>query len=262
MIHEQDGALPGIKLWDLQSQKTAIFHTGGEDFARTVDLLAISRNGGLLALRSGSDIVQVFDTQTWKVKYTFDAESNPDNQRPASRFILSLNRVIAVAFSRDGKTLTGEVEGSGIKLWDTRTGEVKRRLVSPEGAASIAAISSNGESIAEAGDDATLRLWNAASESQAVIPKPGSESISALALSSDGRLIAIGSGKELILANAGSGETIKTFPGQTTTITHLVFSDNNQILASADESGIKVRDLTSGQIRNTFSPGAKVTALR
>jgi WD40 repeat protein len=105
-------------------------------------------------------------------------------------------------------------------------------------------------------------LWNAVSESKAVIPGPSSESISALALSSDGRLIAIGSGRELILASAGSGETIKTFPGEKTTINRLVFSNNSQILASADETGIKVRDLTSGQIRNAFSTGGKVTALR
>src|SRR2546427_304036 len=111
---------------DVQNQKTAIFHTGGEDFARAVDLLTISRNGSLLALRSGPDIVQVLDTRTWRVKYTFDANSNPDNQRPASRFLLSLNHVIALAFSDDGKTLSGEIEGNGIKLWDSRTGEEKK----------------------------------------------------------------------------------------------------------------------------------------
>lgn len=261
LIHEQDGALPGVKLWDLQAGKAATFHTGGEDFSRAVDSLAIS-NGGLLAFTSGPEIVQVLDTRGWKIKYTFDANSDADNQRPTSRFLLSLNRVIAVAFSRDGKTLSGVIEGSGTKLWDSRTGEVKKQLRSPEGAASIAAISSNGESIAEAGDDATLRLWNTVSESKAVIGAPGSESISALALSSDGQLIAIGNGKELMLASAGSGEKLREFPGQESTINCLVFSNDNQILASADETGIKVRDLTSGQIRNTFSTVSKVTALR
>jgi WD40 repeat protein len=261
LIHEQDSTLPGIKLWDLQTGRTANFHTGGEDFSKAVNSLAIARNSGLLAFTSGPDTVQVLDTQTWKVKYTFDANSDVDSQRPTSRFLLSLNSVIAVAFSQDGKTLTGEVEGSGIKLWDSRTGEVKKQ-VTPEGLASIAAISSNGESIAEAGDDATLRLWNAATESKAVIPRPGSESISALALSSDGQLLAIGSGKELILANAGTGATLRTFPSQKTTISRLAFSHNNQILASADETGIKLRDLSSGQIRNAFSPSGKVTALR
>jgi WD40 repeat protein len=262
MIHEQAGALPGIKLWDLQSKKTAIFHTGGEDFARTVDLLAISRNGGLLAFRSGPDVVQVFDTRTWTVKYTYDANSNPDNQRPTSRFLLSLNRVIAVAFSRDGKTLTGEIEGSGIKLWDSRTGEVKKRLVSPEGSASMAAVSSNGESIAEAGEDATLRLWNVSSESKRVFPRPGGESVSAIAVSPDGRLLAISGGEELTLANSQSGEVLRTLRDHGTTIDRLAFSNNSQFLASADENGIEVRDLTSGQIRNAFTPGGKVTALR
>ena len=156
LIHEQDAALPGVKLWDLQAGKAANFHTGGEDFSRAVNSLAISRNGGLLAFTSGPDIVQVLDTRGWKVKYTFDANSDADNQRPTSRFLLSLNRVIAVAFSREGRTLSGVIEGSGTKLWDSRTGELKKQLVSQEGAVSIASISSNGESIAAGG--ATTRL--------------------------------------------------------------------------------------------------------
>jgi len=263
LIHEQDGALPGVKLWNLETGKTANFHTGGEDFYKAVNSLAISRNGGLLAFTSGPDIVQVLDTRAWKVKYTFDANSDADSQRPTSRFLLSLNRVIAVAFLRERKTLSGVIEGSGIKLWDIRTGEVKKRLVSQEGEASIAAISSNGESIAEAGDDATLRLWNLAGESKAVIPNPSSESISALALSSDGQLIAIGSGKELMLASAGNGETLRKFPDHQTTINRLVFSNDNRILASADETGtIKLWDLSNGQIKETLSTGGKVTALR
>lgn len=263
LIHEQDDAVPGVKLWDLQNQKTAILHTGGEDFARAVDLLTISRNGGLLALRSGPDIVQVLDTQTWKVKYTFNANSDPDNQRPASRFLLSLNHVIALAFSGDGKTLSGEIEGNGIKLWDSRTGEVKKRLVSPEGAALMAAISAHGESIAEASDDATLRLWNVASESKRVIGKPGGESISAIAVSADGQLVAIGSGEELTLASYQSGETLRKFPDHQTTINRLVFSNDNRILASADETGaIKLWDLSNGQIKETLSTGGKVTAVR
>jgi WD40 repeat protein len=263
LIHEPDGAVPGMKLWDLQNQRTAIFHTGEEDFAKAVDLLAISRNGGLLAFRSGPDIVQVIDTQTWKVKYTFDANSNPDNQRPASRFLLSLNHVIALAFSGDGKTLSGEIEGNGIKLWDSRTGEVKKHIVSPEGAASMAAISAHGELIVEAGGDASLRLWNVTSESKRIFPRSGSESISAIAVSPDGQLVAIGSGQELTIASSQSGETLRTFPDHQTTINRLVFSNDNRILASADETGaIKLWDLANGQLKVTFSTGGKVTAVR
>lgn len=263
LIHEQDGTLPGVKLWNLETGKTANFHTGGEDFSMTVNSLAISRNGGLLAFTSGPDIVQVLDTRAWKVKYTFDANSDADSQRPTSRFLLSLNRAIAVAFSREGKTLSGVIEGSGINLWDVRTGEVKKRLASQEGEASIAAISSDGESIAEAGDDATLRLWKVASESKRIIGKPGGESISAIAVSADGQLVAIGSGEELTLASSPGGETLRKFPDHQATINRLVFSNDNRILASADETGaIKLWDLSNGQIKETLSTGGKVTAVR
>src|SRR5258708_33496949 len=92
LIHEQEDATPGLKLWDLQSRKSANFHTGGADFSQAVDSLAISRNGSLVAFKSGPDVVQVIDTQTWKVKYSFDKNSDRDNERPASRFLQTLKQ--------------------------------------------------------------------------------------------------------------------------------------------------------------------------
>src|SRR5258706_5030557 len=72
LIQEKEDAPPGVKLWELQTGKTANFHTGSEDFSEAVDALVISRNGGLLAFRAGPDVVNLLDTHTWKVKYTFD----------------------------------------------------------------------------------------------------------------------------------------------------------------------------------------------
>jgi len=264
LIHEQETALPGVKLWDLQSGKTATYSTGGDDFSDAVDFLAISLRSGLVAFRSGPDAVKIMDAETWKVRYTFDAKSaGEDNQRSVNRFLLSVNHVTALAFSRDGKTLLGEIEGDGIKLWDPRTGEVKKRLGNHEGSSSITVISANGESIVDAGDDSGLRLWDVRSENQKVISKGGSEAISALALSTDGGLIAGASDKELRLWNARTGESMRTLSGHQAPINSLVFSTDDRLLASADEQGtINLWDLTTGQIKKTFSTGGKVTALR
>lgn len=262
LVDEKEGGLPAVRRYDLKTGKTATFPTG-EHFSEAVDFLTVARRGSLLAFRAGRDTVRVLDTQTWTVKQTLDANSSgEDNQRSQRRFLLSMNRVTALAFLPDGKTLSGEIEGDGIKLWDTRTGEVKKRLADKIGAA-MTAISPNGAALAEVVDEATVRLWTIADEHTRVIPQPGGESISALALSTLGQLMASAGGKELILWNARTGERMRTLSGHQATISRLVFSSDDRTLASADENGtIKLWDLTTGEIRDSFSTGSKVTALR
>jgi WD40 repeat protein len=179
-----------------------------------------------------------------------------------SRFLVSVNRVTALAFLPDGKTLSGEIEGHGIKTWDPRTGEVKKRVEDKISAASLVAISPDGMALAEASEDATLRLWDIADEKENVIPRSGHESISALALSTAGRLIAVGSGKELVVWDGRSGEKLLTLSGHQTTINRLVFASDDQTLASADEGGtIKLWNLKTGQSKNSVNAGGKVTVL-
>ena len=262
MVDEKDGSLPAVRRYDLKTGKTATFPTG-EDFSEAVDFLTIAKRGSLLAFRAGRDTVRVLDTKTWAITQTLDANSSgADSERSIKRFLVSVNRVTALAFLPDGKTLSGEIEGDGIKLWDTRTGEVKKRVADKSGAA-MTAISPNGAALAEAVDDATVRLWSIADEQKRVIPQPGGESISALALSTVGQLMASAGGKELVLWNAQSGERMRTLSGHQATISRLVFSSDDRTLASADEGGtIKLWDLTTGQAKDSFSTGGKVTALR
>src|SRR6202171_1856094 len=142
VLDQKEGNLPALKLHDLQTGKTTTFPTGGDDFTQAVDFLAVSRRGNLLAFRAGPAIVRVLDTQTWKVKQDLDAKSaGEDTRRSVNRFLVSVNRVTALAFLSDGKTLSGEIEGHGIRLWDTRTGEVKKRAEDKDTASSMVAIS-------------------------------------------------------------------------------------------------------------------------
>lgn len=262
IVDQQAGSLPAVRRYDLKSGKLDTFPTG-EDFSEAVDFLTIAERGNLLAFRAGRDTVRVLDTQTWTVRQTLDANSaGNDSQRSLKRFLVSVNRVTALAFLADGKTLSGEIEGDGIRLWDTRTGEVKKRIEDKNGAPFIA-ISTDGVALAEAGDDRTIRLWTINDSQQRLIPQAGGESISALALSSVGRLLASASGNELIIWNAQTGERMQTLSGHQTTISRLVFSGDDRTLASADEEGnIKLWEVTSGQAKDGFRSGGKVTALR
>src|SRR5712664_3082616 len=149
LLDQNDGNIPAVKLHDLQTGKTATFPTGGDDFSEAVDSLAISRLGNLMAFKAGPDMVRLLDTQTWKVRQTLDAKSaGEDNQRSVNRYLVSVNRVTALAFLPDGKTLSGEIEGHGLRLWDTRTGEVRKRVEDKDSASSLVAISPNGSALA------------------------------------------------------------------------------------------------------------------
>jgi WD40 repeat protein len=262
LINEgEDRAIPAVKLWNLQTGKSANFPTGGEDFSENVDSLALVRDGNLLAFRCGPDTVKMLDTQTWKVKHTWYAKSaGGDIERPTSRFLLTVKRVLAVAFSADGNTVSGETDQGEIKLWDPRTGEVKKQLANEEDDPSVVAVSNDGKSFAELSDE-RVRLWNGTSVVNSLVPLPRNASASTIALSPDGQTIAVANGNDALLLTP-TGEVIKTLSSHRGAVDHLAFSDDGRMLACANEDGtIELWDVASSRIDRTIAAGTKVTAL-
>jgi WD40 repeat protein len=262
LIHEQEQAVPGLKLWELQSGKVANFHTGGEDFSQAVDSLAISRNGGLLAFKSGPDVVQVIDTQSWKVKYSFDKNSDPDHERPASRFLLTLKRVIALGFSRDGTSISGQIEGNGIKRWDSRTGEVKKRFSDQESDNAIGEVSEDGTKAAGMREDGTLYVRDLITGEQRTLTAPG-PAPSAFILSANGETLAIAYSHRLILLSTITGKTVRSIDSPLTKADRIAFSVDGSMVAATDENGaIRTWELESGQGLPAIASAARTTALR
>jgi len=263
VLREKDRVVAGLKLWDFQIGNSANLTTAGGDSLEFPDSLILSRSGGLLALRSDPATVQLLDTQAWGVKHTFEANGAGDSkERPASRFVLSVRRVVSVAFSADGNTLSGELEQGEIKLWDHRTGEVKKQVAAEEEAPSLVAIAADGQTLAEAGDG-TLRVWNVTGEGKRSLPLPSGSSLSAIALSASGQTLAASAGKDIKLLNVATGEVLKTLVRRQTMVNRLEFSNDGRRLASADEDGaIEIWDLASKRIEKTINAGGKVAALR
>jgi WD40 repeat protein len=253
MLPENNGTGPGLSFFNLETGKRSYFATGG-DYHDAVASLAISRDGDLLALRSGPGSVKLLDTRRGIVKETWDETSVGDviERRRASRFLLSVTRVLAVAFSADGNTVSGESDRGEIKLWDTRTGETKQHLSIEQENPSLVAASADGKSFAEV-TDGELFLWNANSEEKRAVALPGQPAVSALALSVDGELLAVGSARSLSLLSL-TGEVVKNLQGQEGSISRLAFSDDQRTLAGADASGtVKIWDIASGRIENRLS---------
>lgn len=258
---ESDQVFATLELFDLQngSQGTLIAKDEG-----TTSSAVLSPDGAVLAFQTDASTVNLVDIQTWSIKHTFDATSDATSaNKSIRRFLLSVKSVLALAFSSDGKTVSGEVEHDGIKVWDTRTGELKKEVTDHEDTNSIVGISSNATTAAEVGEE-NLRLWNVSSGEKKTVPTAGG-SISAIALSSDGQTVAIAHPSQIILLNAGTGQlalALKAEQAQQSKISCMTFSADDRDLATAEDSRVAIWDLTTGQFKKMITSGGNVTALR
>ena len=257
---EGEKNIPGVKLLDLQTGNAANFPTG-EDFTEAVDSLTVSRVGGLLAFRTGPVTVKMLDAQTWTLKQTLDANSvGTSIERPTSRFLVSVKRVLAVAFYRDGNTLAAETDQGEIKLWDPRTGEVKKQLNDNQDDPSLVAVSADGKSFAEISAGKVL-LWHAASDAKQPIPLTDGPSVNTVAVSADGKTVAIGRGRDVLLLTTGASERILN--GQHGSVNNLAFSDDGRTLAGVAEDGtIGIWDVANARLDKTITDRGAITALR
>ncbi len=263
LIGVKDGVFPGVKLIDLQNGATALLPTGTGVSTDFVDLLVLSRNGAFLALRSGDETVKIVDTKSWQMRQSFDANSIGDEKgRPASRFVLSVRRVLAVAFSPDGNTVAGELEQGEVKFWDHRTGEVKKQLAADEDEPTLVAIAANAGAVAEV-SEGTLRVGTLEAQAKRTLPLPDGGSVSTIALSPDGQTLAVGIGKDLKLLKVADGAVQKSLQRRSTSLSRLEFSADGRTLASVDESGvIEIWDVVADRLLKSITAGTTVTALR
>ena len=250
----------GMKLFDLQTGTVSEFRTGA-DYKEAVDSLVLARHGELLAFRSGPAAVKLVDTRSGRVKQTWDADSVGDAvERPTSRFVLSVSRVLAVAFSADGTTVAGESDRGEIKAWDYRTGEIKRHLDLEQNEPLLVATSTDGSSFAEI-SQGKLLFWDASSSIKRVVPLQDLSTVSAVAVSANGQMLAVGSGNEITLLTP-TGQVLKKLTGREGLVSRLAFSYDRRTLVVADENcSITIWDVASGRIEKTLMGLSEISVL-
>jgi WD40 repeat protein len=161
-------------------------------------------------------------------------------------------------FSADG-TLLGSVAQDGLRLWQVATGKEVGPVADDAAAGSRFAFSPDGKRLAYTGQDKTIRLWEVAGAKE-IRRWEGSDSLSPLAFSPDGKLLASRSrvwstadGKEVLRLEApefGAGAGA------------LAFSASGRLLAAsgplsrkqtkAFESAIMVWEVATGQVVRKF----------
>ena len=152
------------------------------------------------------------------------------------------DRVHAVAFSRDGRTLlSGSYDGTA-RLWDVATHrQIGAPLNGHDGEVYSVAFSPQGNVVATGADDGMVRLWDVATHRQIGAPLNGHDGeINAVAFSPDGTILASGGDDDGVvrLWDVASHRQIGVpLLGHSDVVYSVAFSPDGTILASGGADG-------------------------
>jgi WD40 repeat protein len=232
--YEREKATGTVKMWNLSENRLGRLNVRDGKPVSSFALLADNS----VVLQSNED-VELWDAKTWEVKYSFEpSEEDEDEANRRSLFLMSAKRAVAVAFSRDGLTISAENPGEGMRHWDSRTGGVKdqpgdvKATPASEGAAdAVVAMSANGDFRAEA-TGSGVRVTNIGKGTAEEFKFSGDGPIAALALSQDGKLIVVASGDQIaVLKTADKAPAVTFDVGQE--ITAVAIDPSGQLVAVA-----------------------------
>ena len=170
--------------------------------------------------------------------------------------MLSADRALAVSFSPDGTTVSAEITGEGIKVWDARTGELKNRMPHQEAADDVSTVAMGGAVIAEADpQDEAGRIEIRDANSKAPLRTiDAGQKVTAIAIDASGRLLAAARADYSIgLWDVKTGALQGELKKHQDVINALVFSPDGHTLASgSDDRTAILWEIPSGKAKRTL----------
>ncbi len=190
-----------IKLWNAATGDELRVLAGHND---AVFDLAFRPDGKVLASASGDRTAKLWDVASGERLETFGQP---------------LKELYCVAFSPDGKRVAAGGADSRIRVWEVsptakeHTNPIVYSRFAHEGAVVNLAYSSDGKTLVSAGEDRTLKVWDAEPMTERVELARQSDWAPALAVSPDGKSIAVGRlDGSLAFYDATSGQEIPAPP--------------------------------------------------
>ena len=234
--YEGEGSMGTVKMWELSRNRLGRFNVHEGEAVSWLTLIP-AQFGALL--QSGTS-VELRDSRTWKVTHSFEpTEADDAVSMRHSRFLLSAKRAAAVAFSRDGTTVSAQIPGEGIRRWDSRTGGTKDAIADERLSESIVAVSPNGVFVAETTDEG-VSVTDVTNHAKKLIPLHLAGPTSPVALSDDGRnLVSADESGSIEVWDVASGKIRKTINAGAK-VTAVAIDDSGQMLAAAQADRVIV----------------------
>ena len=257
---EEDRTYPSMELVDLEAGSVGSLVSRDEGSLSSIE---VSRDGELMAFQTGAATVRLLDTQGWRVRYTFNAgEESKNSSALLRRHLVSVKSIPAVTFLADGNTVAGEVESGGIRLWDARTGEVKKSFGQDADTGAIAEVSSSGSVLAEISGEEMVRVWNVGTGTRVDVPAARSAAV-AIAVSGDGRVLAIAYPDQIVLLNVDDPKLQPiTAPIQARAVCITLSFDGKLLAGATAEGDVQVWSKDTGTLQKHFPAGPGIATLR
>jgi WD40 repeat protein len=239
------GAL--VSHWDLASQKL----TRAVDVPPAYSWFFASPNGQIAVVfpRDRQQPVALWDMATDKEPLKLHGE--PEHQS------------LGLAFSHDGKTLamhTGNTEDPdkiSIALWNTKTGEARRRFQLPTRHVTSLRFSPDDRTLVTTDNEPLIRLWDLETGRE-VLQRPGHvDSVSSLAFTPEGRsLVSCSLDRTVRLWDVASGRQVRELAGHRWRCERVaVAPDGKTILSGGSDGCLRVQDLDGKQLRRILLDG-------
>ncbi len=280
-----------IRLWDMAS---------GKELRRVeqpgpVYVVAFAHDGKTLAAGCsdrGYGVLQLWDAAEMKPRRRISLPSPvvsiafaPDDRTLASAQGMSIRlwdpatgkevrrsenhaaQTHSLAVSPDGRTVAVGADDDAIRLCDTATGRVIRRLPvdGDVPATYTVALSPDGKTLASSGMGVArgktipkgFDLWNLATGEKT--RRASGVMVYRLALSPDGKMVAAGV-SEIVLFDTATGKELRRMPGHPDYVEVLAFSPDGKLLASLGTGKAALWNVATGKEVRTF-PGQQFGAL-
>jgi WD40 repeat protein len=183
---------------------------------------------------------------------------DPFKKEPVPRAFALLaghaDRVTALAYAPDGKSLVSASADKTLKLWDVASGQLKFTLTNHLGLVTSVSYAPDGKSVASGSFDHSIKIWDTATGQERNNLLGHEDVVRAVTYSPDGKMLASASNDKTIkLWDTATNKEIATFSGHNAPVTSLAWSPDGKTLASgSDDKTVKVWDVATGKEKVTF----------